>query len=308
MKKKISLLVVLMAVGISLIYFIKNDLVNGITYSDAVETMDSSTNQINLKPNDINSRTILLKNLDTEEILLKKNTKQKVAIASLTKLMTVYVLLESTKNLDETVMIKQSTMDNLIKEGASLSGYLAGDTLTVRDLAYGIVLPSGGDASITAANFVSGSEKSFVSLMNKTAEKLGMKETHFQNATGLDARNNYSTTEDLLKLMNTALKNKDFYQLLVTTKYQTEEKNYAPEGYYIESTILKDSADLSLSNGKLLGGKTGYTEKAGQCLISLAEVSGNRYLLITTGADGNPNTVQKHVSDARYIYQSIEQS
>lgn len=308
MKKMISLLVLLVVIGVGFIYYIKNDLVNSVTYSDKVETTNNSVEQVNLKTENISSKTLLLKNLDTNDILLKKNSKQKVAIASLTKLMTVYVLLESVKDLNETVVIEQSTMDELMKEGASLSGYLVGDTLTVRDLAYGIVLPSGGDASITAANLVAGSEKKFVSLMNKKAEEIGMKDTHFQNTTGLDARNHYSTTEDLLKLMDAALKNKNFYQVLVTTKYQTEEKAYAPEGYYIESTLLKDTADLSLSNGKILGGKTGYTEKAGQCLISIAEIHGTHYLLISTGANRNPTTEQKNVADARQIYQSIEHS
>ena len=78
-----------------------------------------------------------------------------------------------------------------------------------------------------------------------------------------------------------------------------------PEGYYLESTLLKDSTDLSLSNGEILGGKTGYTKKAGQCLISLAEIDGDTYMLITTGADGNPFTEQYNMSDARSIYEAI---
>jgi D-alanyl-D-alanine carboxypeptidase (penicillin-binding protein 5/6) len=82
-------------------------------------------------------------------------------------------------------------------EGASLSGYRSGDELTIEDLAYGIVLPSGGDAALVAANYVAGSEKAFVEKMNQLAKELKMINTHFKNSTGLDARNHYSTVEDL---------------------------------------------------------------------------------------------------------------
>lgn len=304
MKKTIGLLTILVIVGVGFIYFLKNDLVNGVTFSSSIETPKMAKEQVKVNGK-IKSQTVLLKNLETDEILLEKNSDKKVAIASLTKLMTVYVLLNSGKELNETVTISQKTLDELVKEGASLSGFLAGDTLTIKDIAYGIVLPSGGDASITAANYVSGSEDKFVDLMNQTAKKMGMTQTHFKNATGLDERNHYSTAEDLMRFMDVALKDATFTEILTTVRYQTEEKAYAPEGYYLESTMLKDSPDLSLQNGKIIGGKTGYTEKAGQCLISLAEVNGSRYLLITTGADGGPMTEQFNVSDARQIYQSI---
>ena len=69
--------------------------------------------------------------------------------------------------------------------------------------------------------------------------------------------------------------------------------------------MLKGLADLSIANGQILGGKTGYTKKAGQCLISLAEIEGEYYLLITTGADGNPFTEQYNMADARLIYETI---
>ncbi len=300
----IGMLMVLIIVGLGFIYFLKNDLVSGVTHSSPLEVNKQSKEQIKIDGK-IKSQTVLLKNLDTNEVLLERNSDKKVAIASLTKLMTVYVLLNSEKDLNQTVTINQKTLDKLVNEGASLSGFLAGDTLTVKDLAYGIVLPSGGDASVTAANYVSGNEDAFVDIMNQTAQKIGMKNTHFKNTTGLDARNHYSTANDLLKFMDVALKNSDFTEILTTTHYQTEAKPYAPTGYAIQSTILKDSQDLTLTNGQILGGKTGYTEKAGQCLISLAKVNESRYLLITMGADGNAMSEQFNVSDARKIYQSI---
>ncbi|MFW8053427.1 D-alanyl-D-alanine carboxypeptidase family protein [Vagococcus fluvialis] len=253
----------------------------------------------------VHSQTILLKNLSTKETLVEQNVSKTVEIASLTKLITAYLLLEYESDLTKKITIDQRIIDELISEGASLSGYKGEDEITIEDLVYGIILPSGGDAALVAANYVSGSESAFVDEMNTLASKLEMKDTHFKNATGLDARKHYSTAEDLSKFMEVALKNDAFKKVVTTTTYQTAGTSYTPEGYYLESTLLKDSTDLSLSNGEILGGKTGYTKKAGQCLISLAEIDGDTYMLITTGADGNPFTEQYNMSDARSIYEAI---
>ena len=156
-----------------------------------------------------------------------------------------------------------------------------------------------------AADYVSGSEEEFVKEMSRFGKEVGMTQTHFKNATGLDERDQYATVADLSKFLDIALKNETFKKLVTTTTHQTSATSYMPEGYYLESTMLKDTPDLSMSNGVILGGKTGYTKKAGQCLISLAEVNNEMYVLITTGADGNSFTEQFNMTDARYIYESI---
>ncbi len=308
MKKIVSIIILFLLVGSGVIYLFNNHLALGIgVTNEEMKMSQKMEEQTNIKAK-IHSRNVLLQNLNTGEILIEKNKDEKVAIASLTKLMTVYLLLNSEKDLNQEVMMEQKIVDKLVNEGASLSGYLPGDNLTIKDLAYGIVLPSGGDASITAANHVSGSEKKFIELMNQEAETIGMKNTHFKNATGLDAGNHYSTVSDLQLFMMEALKNQQFKEIMLTTTYQTAVTPYSPQGYYLESTLLKDTPELTISNGKILGGKTGYTEKAGQCLISLAEVNKTPYLLITTGAGGNPLTEQLNMTDARLLYQSIGNS
>lgn len=299
-KKKITLLIIGIILSSSGFYIWTTQY--KVTFSNTIKIVDKS--KLNLL-DDIHSKAILLQNINTEEILIEKNKNKKVAIASLTKLITAYLLLETETNLEKNVTIDQRIIDDLTAEGASLSGYKSKDELTIEDLAYGIVLPSGGDAALAAANYIAGSEKDFVEKMNQLAKELEMTHTHFKNATGLDARNHYSTVEDLSKFMTVALKNQNFRKLVTTTTYQTDGTIDTPEGYYVESTLLKDSADLSIANGQILGGKTGYTEKAGQCLISLAEIKGEFYLLITTGADGNPFTEQYNMADARLIYETI---
>ncbi|MFW3587639.1 D-alanyl-D-alanine carboxypeptidase family protein [Vagococcus fluvialis] len=258
MKKILSLLVICIVLGGGGYYVWATKFNDG--FSDIIKT--SETSKIKL-PSDIHSKTILLQNLSTGEMLIEKNETKEVEIASLTKLITAYLLLEAETNLEKTVTIDQRIIDDLMTEGASLSGYRSGDELTIEDLAYGIVLPSGEDAALVAANYVAGSEKAFVEKMNQLAKELKMTNTHFKNSIGLDARNHYSTVEDLSKFMNVALKNQNFRKLVTTTTYQTDGTTYTPEGYYVESTMLKDSVYLSIANGQILGGKTGYTKKQG---------------------------------------------
>ncbi|MBO0476043.1 D-alanyl-D-alanine carboxypeptidase [Vagococcus sp. DIV0080] len=253
----------------------------------------------------VHSQGVYLKNLSRGEILIQKNTQKPVSIASLTKLVTAYLLLENEPDLTKTIQLDQRIVDELIGEGASLSGFKGVDVISIKDLAYGIVLPSGGDAAIAAANDVSGSEETFVSEMNAFAKQTGMKQTTFKNATGLDESGHVSTLKDLGLFMEVALKNQEFRGLVTTTTYQTEGTPFTPEGYYLESTLLKESSDLSLANGQLLGGKTGYTKKAGQCLISLADIKGEIFLLITTGAKGSPSTEQFNMTDAKMIYNHL---
>ncbi len=300
MKKILSLLVICFVLGGGGFYLWSTQ------FKASFSNKEKATNEIigNLS-GEIHSQTILLQNLNTGEIIVEKNKNKKVEIASLTKLITAYLLLEFESDLTKNITINQRIIDELIVEGASLSGYKGEDDISIQDLAYGIVLPSGGDAALVAANYVSGSEKEFVKEMNDLANELGMHDSKFKNSTGLDAKNHYSTVDDLSKFMQVALKNESFKELVTTTTYQSQATSYTPEGYYLESTLLKDSADLRLANGQILGGKTGYTKKAGQCLVSLAEVEGEMYMLITTGADGNPFTEQFNMVDARYIYETI---
>ena len=307
MKKLFSLLIICFVLGAGGFYVWATQFKKDMTFTKEMTINQQSAEKVTL-PKDIHSKTILLQNLETGEFLIEKNKDKKVEIASLTKLITAYLLLEAESDLSKTVMVDQRTIDNLLAEGASLSGFKSNDEISIKDLAYGVVLPSGGDAALIAANYVAGSESAFVDKMNALAKEIGMEDTQFKNATGLDAKNHYSTAEDLNKFMHVALKNQAFIELVTTTTYETGGTLYTPEGYYLESTMLKDSPDLSLPDGKILGGKTGYTKKAGQCLISLAEIDGSYYLLITTGADGNPFTEQYHVADAREIYEHVNQS
>lgn len=283
------------------------------TKPDTKAATNESTKEITEEPEkkpaekepEIYSQQILLENLNTGQILEEKNADKRVPIASLTKIMSAFVLLDKAPNIEDTVVLSQKTIDDLTLEGASRSGFVANDPIKVKDLAYAIILPSGADAAILTANYLSGSEAAFVAEMNNYAQYLGLHNTHFENSTGLDSANQYSTARDLNKLVKVAMQNPVFADVFTRFEYKTSPTKLEKDGYHLEHTLLNEKNDLSLNNGQLLGGKTGYTEDAGQCLASIAEINGERYLLITTGADGDPNGTQHNVTDAKKIYESI---
>lgn len=254
---------------------------------------------------DLDSKNIILERLNDQKVLYRKNDQQKVHIASLTKLMTVYILLNEYKDLSLKVVMTPDVMEKMQEHNSTLSGFKVNEAVTLHDLAYGIVLPSGGDAAIIAANYISGSEQVFVQMMNKYANILGMYNTHFTNATGLDTPNQYSTVSDLRKLLNKALTLPVFKKVFTTLHYTTAAYDLMPEGYEITSSILTHNNDLKLYSGTFLGGKTGYTKQAGLCLASIAKVAGQEYLLITTGATGDYYSKQNNILDAINIYNSL---
>lgn len=262
-------------------------------------------NNHRLTVSNLHSQNVILQKLDTQEIIYQKNKDEQIAIASLTKIMTAYILLTEAPDLEANLTIDPQVINQLTILGSSLSGFISNDQITIRDLAYGILLPSGGDAAVIAANWLSGSEAAFTKKMNQYAEDLRMTQTQFKNATGLDEAGHYSTVSDLRLLLNKALKNQDFYQIFTTFEHQTNTSPFAPEGYYLTSTLLKEQNDLSLQHGIILGGKTGYTNKAGLCLASIAEINGELYLYISAGANGDPNTEQFNLTDAKLLYNQL---
>ena len=175
----------------------------------------------------------------------------------------------------------------------------------MKDLLYGVLLPSGAECCLAFADRISGSEEEFVSLMNDKAQELGMKNTHFTNSTGLHDPEHYSTVEDISILLQYALKNEYFRDAFTSSRYSTLPSEQHPEGFTFHSTIFKYMDSTEVTGGEILGGKTGYTEEAGLCLASLAQVNGKEYILVTAKANGTHQTEQFHILDAINVYNQI---
>ena len=254
---------------------------------------------------DINSRSGILVRLSDGKVVAEKDADAKIYPASMTKIMTAVVGLENLSDQNETITIDRDTYDRLYTEGASLAGFGAGDEVKAIDILYGVMLPSGAECCLAFADRISGSEEEFVSLMNDKAQELGMKNTHFTNSTGLHDPEHYSTVEDISILLQYALKNEYFRDAFTSSRYSTIPSEQHPEGFTFHSTIFKYMDSTEVTGGEILGGKTGYTEEAGLCLASLAQVNGKEYILVTAKANGTHQTEQFHILDAINVYNQI---
>ena len=271
---------------------------------------DYSVQVANGRSGQLYSPYAVLVNTDTGEILMDTGGKDRMYPASLTKIMTAIVAIEHTDNFNQRVTVEENVFADLYAEDASMAGFEPGEEVSLRDLLYGILLPSGAECCLTYAEYVSGTEAAFVDLMNRKAEELGMSRTHFSNTTGLHAENHYTTAEDMAVLLRYALSNETFREVFTSRTYDVGPTNIHPEGICMQSTLSKgieeiETAGKAMEAEMILGGKTGYTDEAGLCLASLAEISGQEYILVTAGAGGSHQTEPYNILDAVEVYQRL---
>ncbi len=218
---------------------------------------------------DITGEYVTLYNMNEDTLLYSKNDTKKTSIASLTKMMTTLVAIEEIDNLDKIVTIKERDFEGTV--GYSKAGFKVGDKVTYRDLLYGIILPSGADAVNAVVNNTLGYDK-FIKKMNETAKKIGMNDTSYANPVGKDDENNYSTSNDLAKLLKYALKNETFKTIFTTKNYKTSN------GLNLESTVNR--YENILNTNEIKGAKSGFTKDAGRCLASITTLNNVDYLLV----------------------------
>lgn len=224
---------------------------------------------------------------DSGEIIDSRNEHARLGIASTTKIMTTLLCLEEAAACDREVKFTEE----MIAEGSSM--YLkVGDVVRLSDLAKGMMMVSGNDAANAAAIAVGGDYGDFAELMNRRAEQIGMKDTHFVTPSGLDHADHYSSAYDMALLMAYAMENEDFKEL--TSKTSAEVEFVEPEGHRVtysnHNRLLKMYEDC-------IGGKTGYTISTGRCLVSCAERDGMRLIAVTLN---DRNDWDDHISLYEY--------
>lgn len=233
------------------------------------------------------ARSSILMDVDSGRILYNKNMNEKRLIASITKIMTAVVAIE---NSDINKRVKAGE-EVLSMYGTSI--YIeSGEEMSIKDLLYGLILRSGNDAAVVIAKAVSKDEKSFVKLMNETAARIGMKNTVFHNCHGLDEETqNYSTAYDMAILSRYIYNKSSIYRKIINTyKYSvvTDEKSYL---WYNRNELLKRYKYC-------VGGKTGYTPKAGKTLVSVATKNN---FTVTAVSIKDPN----HYNSQKELYEYI---
>lgn len=269
------------------------------------DNLENKVNNITVHLEKLYSPFAILIDGDSGTVISEKRSKEKIYPASLTKIMTALVIIENIKDLEQTIVIEPEILNDLYEQNASRAGFLPNEEVKAKDLLYGVLLPSGAECCITLANYISGSEKAFVDLMNQKAAEIGMRNTHFSNSTGLHESSHYTTAEDISILTNYAVKNNVFYEVFTCQRYSTAPTNSHKDGITFYSTMFQNMEQANVEKGNMIGGKTGYTEQAGLCLASIAIINGKHYIFVSAKAEGTHETEPYHILDAINVYNQV---
>lgn len=228
--------------------------------------------QFQTPPGNLTAKSVLVVDLTTDTILFEKNPNLKLPPASLTKLATALVTLQNC-NSDQVI-----TADT-IKTKGSIMGLVEGEKITVENLLYGLLLPSGNDAALVLAKNCGNSSEDFLYSMNNLANSLGMENTHFTNPTGLETDYNYSTAVDLKKLAQAALENPVIAKII-----KTEQRTASD----VSGNLVHELENLNSLLGKVngvLGVKTGRTSNNQENLITAVEREKVRILTVVLAGE-----------------------
>ena len=242
--------------------------------------IDGDTSEIPAS-NDCGGAIII--NTDTGKAVAARNPHTRFYPASTTKIMTLLVACDNIKNYDDTFTMTLEITDPLYVAEASVAGFLNGEVITMTDLLYGLILPSGADAAIALAEKISGGEAEFVKLMNKKADELGLNDTHFVNASGLFDGDHYTTAYDMAVILETALQNPVCKKVLSTYRYTTSSTPQHPDGIELSATLFDYMYGTEPETATVLGGKTGFVNESGYCIASYgrSNETGNEYIVVT---------------------------
>lgn len=230
------------------------------------------------------SEAVYVYNLTDDKKITGVNEDKKLPMASLTKIMTVYEGLLRISDLNAIAPVDTESYQEMVSQNASMAGFFGNEQTTFRDLLYGAMLPSGGEASDSLAINISGSTLEFAELMNERAKELDLKNTHFQNVDGMDAPAHYSSAKDIAMLLKTALENENFRAIFTSHDYLSSYTPDHPQGLYMESTVFKKLRDYEYEGFEIIGGKSGTTDKAGLCWATLSVKNGKEYIIVVMGA------------------------
>lgn len=262
----------------------------------------------NIFSKDYESQYIYLIDRESKEEIVKINHKKKAYPASLTKIMTTILALEKIKDLSAIAPIDVNTYKEMVASQSSMAGFYGKEETTYRDLLYGTILTSGGEAANSLAINLAGNTESFVEMMNNKAAEIGLEDTHFTNPEGLHDKKQYTTAYDMAKLLDYALADGDFRAIFTKKNYMTKNTLDHPEGIYLESTVLSKLDPQSQKGFEIIGGKSGTTSEAGQSWITLAVKHGHEYIGVVMGAEFTDfdQLNNNQIKDTLKLYEEID--
>lgn len=258
------------------------------------------------EPN-VSAEAIYSVEVSTGKVLFEKNAHEKRFPASTTKVMTALLVLENCE-LTDTATASYNAI-SIIPSGYSTAHIQVGETLTIEDLLYALMLPSANEAANILAEHVAGSISSFATMMNTRAEELGCENTHFVNPNGIHNDNHYSTAYDLYLIANEAMKNPEFRKIVSTPTYTLPSTDkYADNDRVCKSTnqlihVNNSNRSDNYYYKYCIGIKTGYTTQAQNCLISQASKDGLEILNVVLGAGTTEDNLSIRFLDSIELFE-----
>jgi D-alanyl-D-alanine carboxypeptidase (penicillin-binding protein 5/6) len=233
------------------------------------------------KPPLVNAKAVFLIDMDSQRVLDSVHSTSRLGNASTTKIMTALVAMRL-GNLNQVIIIPQEAVDRVNVDGASSAGLVAGDTFYLKDLLYGMLIPSGADAAVAVADGLSGSVSLFVYQMNLEARRLGLTNTHFTTVDGLAPleSGHYSSAADMTHLARYAMLNYPLFAQIVQQRHYDVHPALRRHAYSWDNTN-----PLLGSYPGMIGVKTGNTNAAGWCLVFAAQRNGHSLIGTVLGAE-----------------------
>lgn len=263
----------------------------------AVYSVSSTADTVQLS-DAISSSYAILVDLQSDAILAQKEAQIIINPASMTKLLTLLVAAEQVTDLDDTFTMTIDITDYCYVNDCSVVGLDVGEVVSIRELLYGTILPSGADASLALATYVAGSHEAFVDMMNAKLEELGLSDTaHFTNCVGLYDADHHCTVYDMAMIMKAAMDNELCREILDTRSYETVPTPEHPDGQILSNWFLRRIEDKDTGDIDVIGAKTGYVVQSGSCAASCGQDSdGNLYICVTGDAGSSWQAIYDHVA------------
>ena len=264
--------------------------------TSTINVFDDLTNGEEL---DLHAGEYMVIDMSDFDILYAKDNDKRMYPASLTKLLTMDTVLNLTSNLQEVSYYTKEQYRYLVEEDASMAYLQREYFYSLYDLLYALILPSGADAALAIENFYDSYGIDLIEEMNLQAQRLGCKDSHFVNSTGLHDDDHYTTLDDLFLVVMDLLKFEEGREILQASY------RYLEDGTLVRSTIGLTYRDMDF---KVLGGKTGYTPESGQSIIALCKNKGKYYLVMAANAYGKYALNQYwHYEDVISVFDYLNQ-
>ena len=244
----------------------------------------------------------IVMDLDSGNVLYSKDAFEKVYPASTTKILTAILTIENL-DINKSIVVSENAVKST-PEYSSVMGVKAGELFTVKELLYGLMLPSGNDAAIVLAEAVSGTEEKFVELMNEKAKEIGCLNTHFTNPHGFHDDNHYTTAYDMALITKYALKNKDFREIIETKSIEIKATNMTNTARKFVNTnkLVNKDYEGTYYYEYATAGKTGFTDEARGTLVTYGKKDDKNVLIaVFDGTQLTNNEVR--YKDAKNLFE-----